>query len=238
MADEVQSDLVTAIGDAFFPFFDAFKDSPFAFFSFLSVLALVAIFLLSRNQPPWFRMASVLVIFIGLAALGYMVVPPRAAVTIQDSQETQPLLSTEAALETAPKAEQVVSSSSNTESEIAQEPAVQEAPFENYDGYLLRRPSRYSQDRSWFAYVGSFSDKDRAISHANSISRSHSLKTVVFLYGDRVFWGVALAAWTSEKKAKEAAEYASKAGIERTSYAASLPRDIFDTYPNLYDFYY
>lgn len=235
MADDDLSDVITAFGDAFFPFFDAFRESPFALFAFLAVLALVAIFLLARNLPAWFRMAAILVIFLGLAALGYMTIPPREQVIVQDSQGAEPILSDAAEREAGPKPEQIANSESQKIYENVQ-PIVQEAPFDNRDGFLLPRPSQYSDQRSWFTYVASFSDKDRAVSHANEISRRHGLRTVVFLYGDRTYWGVALATWTSEDKAKEAAEFAKSNGIESTSYASSLPEDLFNTYPTLYDF--
>lgn len=235
LADNNLPDVITALGDAFFPFYDAFRDSPFALFAFLAVLALVAIFLLARNLPAWFRMAAILVIFLGLAALGSFTIPPRPQVTVQDSQGAEPILSDAAERETGPRSEQIASSESQKMDENVQ-PIVQEAPFDNRDGFLLPRPSQYNDQRSWFTYVGSFSDKDRAVSHANEISDRYGLMTLVFLYGDRTYWGVALATWTSENKAKEAADFAKRSGIEITSYASSLPEKLFNTYPMLYDF--
>ncbi|SMR83434.1 hypothetical protein SAMN04488030_3353 [Aliiroseovarius halocynthiae] len=207
------------------------QDEPFKLFVVLAVATLLVVYQFFKDAHHGLRFVVILIVISCVGSLGIFVLANETPVIVDRSDQTESDANETGSTLTDSEA------GARAESAPSEMTDASEERFSNAEAYLLPRPQTYQDERTWFAYIGSFSSKDNAISHAKTVSKNWpNLRTFVFLYGDRKFWGVALATWTSEEKAREAVEFARAEGVQSDAYAQQLPRDIYDGRPQLYRF--
>jgi hypothetical protein len=183
---------------------------------------------LARGQSAWFKLTVCSMLFAGVGMVGFVALQDKGDVEVERAADGEAIV---------PEAVVSLNTPSTVETVTAPVRNTTLDQFSNQEGYRLQRPRQYSDARSWFAYVGAFSSRDRAITHANRIARDFpNVDALVFLDGARRSWVVTLASWTSRERAERAAQFGRDAGIEASSYAEKFPKYLYDANPTLYYF--
>lgn len=231
LAKEIQNDIIGQTGQVLQTSFDWVGDEPFRLFVLLAVAVTCFIFLLFRNESAGFKMAAALLLFFGAGTIGVFSLPDRSPPIVEKSKDDPSPIIPELAVN------QSANNQDQEKYDIEKFTSPLKIEFNNRTGFLEQRPQKYNSEKSWFAYVGAFGEKEKAIKHAKNISMDFlNVIPIVFLDGARVSWVVALATWTTKEKAREAADFAISADIENTSYIEKFPKNIFDKNPDLYYF--
>ena len=213
------------LSELFFNVYEQLKADPFALFAFLACIIAPVFAFMVHNQPAWLKLAAMAFLFTGLVSIGVEAFPRSEKVFEPSTDALQPFA--------VPRDE---AAAAPLNSEITPRQSLSPTSFNNTSGYILNRPETYSENRAWFTHLVAYKDKERAVAFANDLSTKHGLMSIVFQTSDREHWTVAIATWTTEEKARMAAQYANDKGIVKDAYAKTITKEIFDDEPYLYSF--